>query len=208
MLKKHGGAMKSCSVNQNNMLGPRDFITIGIFNAVGLFLYIAIGLLTISVPVLHLFAVQPLVAIVNGSVFLLLATKVNKKGVFFISGIIQGIVFSLLLGLYATLIIGPLVGFVSDLIWGTSKSKIRLILAYAFFMLGMYFGMVFLFLVFNEWFLSLFKGVALEHKQVAASNTTWLIVMIMILATFIASFLGGLMGSKMLKKHFVKAGMV
>ena len=112
-------------------LNSKDLITIGIFNAVAIVLYISIGILTIPVPFLHIFCVQPLAAILNGTVLLLLVFKVQKKGTFFISGLIQGAVFSLLMGLYASITICPLMGLLADLICGQFKSKFRLITGYS-----------------------------------------------------------------------------
>jgi energy-coupling factor transport system substrate-specific component len=189
-------------------LSSRDLITIGIFNAVSIVLYIVIGIATMPVPLLHILAVQPLAAIVCGAVFLLLATKVQKQGIFLVSGLLYGIIFSILMGLYATLILGPLFGFIADKVCGDYKSSIKMSVGYSVFMLGLYYGQIFFFFFFTDWFLALFEGNALAHKQTVTQVMTGGMLGIMTVVILLTGALGGFIGTKMLKKHFIKAGVV
>lgn len=124
-------------------LNKKDLINIGIFNAVAVALYFAIGVATSGVPVLHVFGVTPIAALISGAIYLLMVMKVKKKGVFLISGIVQGIVFSLMLGLYASIVIIPLLGFIADMICGNFSAKKLLVTAYGIFMVGIYYGQIF-----------------------------------------------------------------
>ncbi|RCX18840.1 energy-coupling factor transport system substrate-specific component [Anaerobacterium chartisolvens] len=188
-------------------LTSKDLITIGIFNAVAIVLYLFVGVITMPVPILHSFASQPIAALLNGAVFMLLAQKTGKRGMFFISGILHGIVFSMLMGLYATLILAPAAGLLADIICGDFKSKWRTVISYTLLMLGLYYGQVFFFFFFTDWFMSFFEGNALAHKQSAAERMTGMVFLVTTAAMLATGIIGGYIGTRVFKKHFEKAGV-
>ena len=84
----------------NNKLNAKDFILIGALTALMWIICMIIStVMSIAGPVTNVFY-PAVVAIPNGIVMMLLLAKVPKKGVFTISGTIQGILFLLVGGFW------------------------------------------------------------------------------------------------------------
>jgi energy-coupling factor transport system substrate-specific component len=56
--------------------------------------------------------------------------------------------------------------------------------------------------------LTLKNGISQEYVDGLIKMTEWPMLTVIIIAGFVGGFLGGLLGLKILKKHFVKAGLV
>ena len=83
------------------------------------------------------------------------------------------------------------------------------LLGYAFFSLGMV-GSPLPIWLFREDFSNQMVTQGMPADYVATMNAVtpnWLLV-VMIIATFLLAFVGGLIGKAILKKHFEKAGMI
>ena len=71
--------------NCNNKLNGRDFITIGIFNAIGIVIYMAASF-AMATTIIGGFIASGVSFMIAATVYILMAVKVKKKGVFTISG--------------------------------------------------------------------------------------------------------------------------
>ena len=68
-----------------NKLNGRDFITIGIFNAIGIVIYMAVAF-AMATTVIGGFISSGVSFMIAATVYILMAVKLKKKGVFTISG--------------------------------------------------------------------------------------------------------------------------
>ena len=192
----------------DNKLNGKDFILIGVLTALMWVICMVISTaMSIAGPVTNVFY-PAIVAIPNGIVMMLLA-KVPKKGVFTICGTIQGILFLLVGGFWlipVALIVG---GAICDfLVMGKKQVSMRsMMIAYTIFSGIFAFGAI----VGPMRFLQSAFGGAMEKNNIAQSYIDGMISItsgIMPLVIVAAGLLGGFIGQKALKKHFIKAGLV
>lgn len=192
----------------DNKLNGKDFILIGVLTALMWVICMVISTaMSIAGPVTNVFY-PAIVAIPNGIVMMLLA-KVPKKGVFTICGTIQGILFLLVGGFWlipVALIVG---GAICDfLVMGKKQVSMRsMMIAYTIFSGIFAFGAIVGPMRFLQ---SAFVG-AMEKNNIAQSYIDGMISItsgIMPLVIVAAGLLGGFIGQKALKKHFIKAGLV
>ena len=193
-------------------LNAKDFILIGILTALMWFICMLIsGLMSFAGPVTNVFY-PSVVPIVNGIVMMLLLAKVPKKGVFTISGVIQAILF-LLVGAFWFIPIAVVVGsLLCDFLF-MSREEITLKSMTAAYTLycGIYaFGAI----CPIKFLQGAFVG-AMEKNNVAQAYIDGMLAVTsipMLLVIVVGGLLGGLLGSligqKLLKKHFIKAGLV
>ena len=194
-------------------LNAKDFILIGVLTALMWIICMVIStVMSIAGPVTNVFY-PAVVAIPNGIVMMLLLAKVPKKGVFTISGTIQGILFLLVGGFWlipVALIIG---GLICDfLIIGSREISMKsMIISYTIFSGIFAFGAIVGPMSFLQ---SAFIG-AMEKNNIAQEYidgmikiTSGFMPVFIVAAGLIGGLLGGYVGQKTLKKHFIKAGLV
>ncbi|MDR0663128.1 MAG: MptD family putative ECF transporter S component [Spirochaetaceae bacterium] len=80
-------ARKTSPTKKGNRLGSKDVISIGIFTAVYLVIYTILGVTIGMVPVIGVFLFSIMSNLFSGSVFMLMAVKARKTGVFLIAGL-------------------------------------------------------------------------------------------------------------------------
>ncbi len=197
---------------KNTKLAGKDLILIGALTAVMFIIYMAISIVMSLVgPVTNVFY-PPVVSIVNGIVMMLLLAKVPKFGVLSIAGTIQGLL-SFLVGAFWTVGTGLIVGaLIADfLIIGFKEiSTKKMIAAYTVFSGIFTFGAIAPMNLLRDAFMetTLRNGLSQEYVDGLIKMTQWPMLTVIIIAGFIGGFIGGLLGLKILKKHFVKAGLV
>lgn len=124
----------SCDSNTENLLeefyenklNGRDFITIGIFNAIGIVIYMAVAF-AMATTVIGGFIASGVSFMVAATVYILMALKVKKKGVFTISGTLLGLI-ALSGGHLPHAVFAVIGGIICDLIIGNYESKGRMII--------------------------------------------------------------------------------
>lgn len=197
---------------KNKKLVGKDLILIGALTAVMFVIYMIVSIaMSFAGPVTNVFY-PPVVSIFNGIVMMLLLAKVPKLGALSIAGTIQGLL-SFLLGAFWTVGTGLIVGAIlaDFLIIGFKDiSTKKMIAAYSVFSGFFTFGAIAPMNIFRESYmaLTLKNGISQEYVDGLIKMTEWPMLTVIIIAGFIGGFLGGLLGLKILKKHFVKAGLV
>lgn len=187
----------------------KDLVTIGIFTAL-FFVFQLIGSLPFA-PNPALTFYQPFgIALLCGPAFLLMVAKVPKRGTIAILGIINGIVW-FVLGMHWAMDLGYVVmGIVADIVAGTKKYKsIKMnILSYDLFCIGPAGVFVAYFADPAAWASTMLnKGVSQEYiNTMTASAPTGMLPVILIVTMVIAT-ISGIVGRKLLKKQFEKAGI-
>lgn len=190
-------------------LTVRDLVTIGIFTAVYVVVFLVGGMVFAPNPVITFY--MPIgCALVCGPIFLLLVARVPKHGPIIILGLLIGLLM-FATGMHWMMNTAYIVlGIVADLVAGVGKFKsIKLnILAYIIFALPPVGSYVMFFLDKAVWAKSIMAG-GTEQSYVdtmIASGPNWLLPVI-IVGTIIAALLSGLLGRVLLKKQFEKAGI-
>lgn len=194
-------------MNKTNALNGRDLMNIGIFGAiyfVVLFVVAMLGIIPVFLPLLSVF-----VPIVGGIPFMLFLTKVKKPGMIFIMGIIMGLLMLLTgMGVWP-LVTGAIASLIAEVVLrsGNYRSAHHAILAYGCFSLWIFGNYMPLFLNSAEYFVQRASLGQAYADAVSQLMPNWMAIVLLI-ACFICGIVGGLLGQKVLKKHFEKAGLV
>lgn len=192
---------------KSEKLKGKDLINVGIFTAIYFVIVFAVamlGYMPIFMPLLCVF-----VPIVGGIPFMLFLTKVKKFGMILIMSIIMGILM-LLTGMgYYSIIVGAISGLIAELIYksGNYKSSSKAILTSGVFSIWCWGNFIPLFTNIEKYF-STRQDFGQEYiDTLTRLMPTWMCPVLLI-TTFLCGLIGGVVGKALLKKHFVKAGIV
>lgn len=193
-------------------LNAKDFILTGVLTAVMWLICMIIStVMSLLGPVTNVFY-PPVVAIPNGIVMMLLLAKVPKKGVLTICGVIQGVLF-LVVGAFWFIPISLVAGGVICDFLVMSREEISMksmMAAYAVFSGIFTFGAIGPIKFLQSAFVAATEknGIGQEYIDGLIRMTSVPMLAVIIAAGVICGLIGGLVGQKMLRKHFIKAGLV
>ncbi len=197
-------------MNEKKLL-TKDYISMGIFSLIYTVVAFVIGGIAQMTPIT--FPFMPLiVALFTGTVFMLYVYKIPKRGSVTILGIIAAIIL-FLTGMFWTMsLFFVIFGFIADLICASGKFRSfkKNLIAYCVLSLspiGAYVPMVLMPKQFAE-FMSKKGNVAAFSDIINKISVTYWIIPAMIVGTTICAIIGGLIGKKLLAKHFKRAGIV
>ncbi|MDO5718416.1 MAG: MptD family putative ECF transporter S component [Tissierellia bacterium] len=192
----------------SNNLEIKDLITIGIFSVIYIFIIFVVGMLG-TIPILFLFY-PAFIALVAGIVIMLFMAKVPKKWALFILATIPAILFVIFGHTYFLLIHAILFNLIAEFIFrkGEFKSFKHNAIAYAFMSLSGLGGPMQMLFVRDKYFEILSQAASEEYILLVERLITYPNMLIMYLLTFVAAIAGAFIGKKILKKHFVKAGII
>ena len=199
-------------MNATNKLTIPDLITIGVFTAL---YFVLVTIATFGsaflFPGFNNVVLPAFCALISGCVYMLLAAKLQKFGGISVMGIVMGLFF-MTSGHFIISFAGNIVmGIVADLVakMGNYKSKKGLLASYVLFSYGL-FGPVI-----PMWFM---KDAYVANLEARGKDATYIAELfaninmgtfvLAVVLTLICALLGGLFGQKIIKKHFVKAGIV
>ena len=193
----------------NEKLRAKDLINAGLFTVLyfvlGCCVAIPIGFVPIFLPVLG-----ALWTLITGIPFMLFAVRAKKFGMVTIMAVLSGLLMGFTgMGFWGVLT-GAVFGLLGDLIMksGNYASVKKTILGYGVFslwMVGTYIPMYFMAEQARADFVA---GFGQEYAdKVMAVMPMWSFILV-IAGIFLCALLGGLIGKAILKKHFVKAGIV
>lgn len=187
-----------------NKLTSKNLIAIGIYNAVFFALVLIIGMIVGIVPVFYLFF-YAIGSIALGPVYMLIIRRSPKKGTIVISGIIQGLIWTLM-GLWHMVIFTTIGGILAEIIAniGQYRKKFYMVLSFVVFILGFYgtsFGVI---IFFSDYYIKLSKelGGKADYITSIVNLVHGPMGVIAFIATIIGAVIGGVFGIKLLKKHF------
>lgn len=194
-----------------NKLQSRDFISIGVFTLIYAAVTFVVGGVSQMTPVT--FPLMPAaVALFTGPIFMLYTAKTPKRGALTIMGVIIGIL-SFASGMFWMMAVFYAVfGVLADLICASGKVKSfkRNLLGYCVFALSSMGGHVPM-AILPEQFdafmaekgdFSAFSGV------IDAIGANWWALPLMAAITVLCAVISGMIGRKLLRKHFERAGIV
>ncbi|MDO4333081.1 MAG: MptD family putative ECF transporter S component [Eubacteriales bacterium] len=186
-------------------LTTKDLITAGAFGAIYLVLLTVLSSVLTIVPVL--FLATPLIAgVILGTVYMLYATKVPRTGAILVLAVLVGLITSM--ATIYPLIFAVVWGIIAEIITVRKHNSAGALAAsYCVFNLtsmGPFFALVLAKDAFLE-SCSAYYG-AEYVATLDALTPSWIVVVLIALA-LAGGLLGGLFGRRVLKKHFVKAGI-
>lgn len=196
---------------KKDKLNVSDLISIGVYTAI---YFILVAIATFASALLPGFSnafLPALAALISGAVYMLMVSKVQKFGAISIMGIVMGIFFFVsghfILSFAANIICGILADYVASI--GKYKFKKWILISYVIFSYGITGPILPLWFMKDSYVASLeARGKSVEYisKVFNFINTgSFFLCMVSIL---ICALVGGIFGMKMVKKHFVKAGIV
>lgn len=195
-------------MKQKNRLTAKDLINVGIYTAIYLVIFFVVGMLN-AIPVLYPF-LYILIPLISGIPFMLFLTKTNKFGMVTIMSVICGI-FWFLTGYTWTAVVGYVVfGLLADLVLraGNYKSFRISVIGYWFFSCGMIGCQAPMWVMADTYMSGIKEAMGEQYaSELAYYMPSWMgIAAIGII--FVGALVGALLGHKMLKKHFERAGIV
>ena len=199
-------------MKHTNKLTVPDLISTGVFTVL-YFVLVAVATFSSVVifPGFNNVVLPAFCALISGSVYMLLVAKVQKFGAISIMGIVMGLFFMtsghFIVSFAANIVMGIVADFVAKA--GDYKSKKGILASYVLFSYGL-FGPVL-----PMWFMKDAYVANLEARGKDASyiselfaNMNHATFAIAVIATLVCALIGGRFGQRMIKKHFVKAGIV
>lgn len=187
---------------------PKDLITVGIFTAIMFVICMAVaclGYIPIFIPLLSV-----LIPLVSGIPFMLFLTKVKKFGMVLIMSVLIGLIDGLMgMGVWV-IATAPICGILAELIFrsGEYKSAGKSILGYGVFSMWVIGNYIPIVVTRDNYFSMLVSGYGQEYAETLMGYIPNWSIAPLLAASFVAGIFGGLLGKLLLKKHFVRAGIV
>lgn len=184
----------------------KDLINIGIFSAIYFVILFAIamlGMIPIFLPLLSV-----IVPILGGIPFMLFLTRVKKFGMIWIISIIMGVLMLLTGMSWPPLAVSVFSGLLAELIYksGNYKSAAKAVISNGVFSLWVAANYLPLFIAADKYWATRQNFGQDYIDAVTKLMPTWMCP-VLFLAAFVCSVIGGLLGKKMMNKHFEKAGI-
>ena len=199
-------------MNQSKKLTIPDLISIGVFTAI-YFVLVTIATFgsALLIPGFSTILLPAIVALISGSVYMLMVAKLQKFGGITTFGVVMGLFF-FVSGHFALSFVANIVcGVVADFIAKASdyKSKKGILLSYVVFSYGLTGPILPLWFMKDAYVAQLIaKGKDSVYIDSLFSNINMGTFAICMISILVLAVIGGVFGQKMLKKHFVKAGIV
>ncbi len=198
------------SKETSNRLNGKDLMNVGIFTAVFLVIEIIVACVLGVFPMGFLL-ISVVEAIILGIPMMLYFIRVKKFGMILITVVINGVIM-ILTGMGPdALRYGFFIGLLCELImyWGKYKSAFKAILAYAVFGLIAVTNYIHWLYASEEWLEGQRSnyGDAFVEGVSGAFSAGW-VFPILCVVTVVAGLIGGFFGKAVLKKHFVKSGLI
>lgn len=195
-------------MEEKNKLTGKDLINVGIYTAMTLAIFFVFGLLT-ALPFLYPFLlfIWPLVC---GVPMMLYYTKIKKFGMLTITGIICGVFFFLIGYTWIGFIGWVLGGILADLVlkMGNRQSFKTTLLSYGCFSLGIMGCPANLWLAGQSYWDNIRSSMGDQFTETLKAVMPFWMLYAGFVILFVGGICGGLLGRKMLKKHFERAGIV
>lgn len=190
-----------------NKLKIKDLVIIGVFAVVYFAVMFGVGMIGI-IPIL--FLIYPtLLGIVSGTIILLFMAKVQKPWGLFILGILSPLFMFVMGHTYVLLIHGIAVMLIAEFIrrrGGYSSFKYNMI-SFAIFNTWIC-GSLMQMLWAREKYIELSMMMGVEYVEAIKELITYPNMMLVYAGAIIGGIIGGIIGKALLKKHFLKAGIV
>ena len=198
-------------MTQTKKLTVPDLITIGVFSALYFVLVTVATFACALLPGVGNILLPAAAALICGSVYMLLAAKLQKFGGITIMGLVMGLFFFVSGHFVLSFMANIVCGIAADLVAAAGKfrSKKLLLASYVVFCYGLTGPILPL------WFMkdAYIANLTARGKDATYINTLFAPInsgsfVVSMVAILVCALLGGWFGQRMMKKHFEKAGIV
>lgn len=198
--------------SKRTALLTKDYILIGVFTVL---IYIVNAIVGMALTPLIGLTAMPLIAGIclffSSVVYLIMAMKVGKRGVLFLFAMVTGLFYTLM-GvpfMLAFMAVAGLLGELSLLGGGQAvyRSFLRQSIAFSIYGTVYGFGSFAMVYIYGSAALKdMFAPKTLEVMTYFSQSASWMLGSLVF--TFVLTWLGCLFGRSLLRKHFVKSGMI
>ena len=199
-------------MNKTNKLTVPDLISIGVFTALYFVLVTIATFASVAIfPGFNNVVLPAFCALISGCVYTLLVVKLQKFGGISVMGIVMGLFFMIsghfIISFAANIVMGIVADCVAKV--GKYKSKKWIILSYVIFSYGLFGPVIPMWFMKDAYVANLVaRGKDAVYIAELFANINMVTFVLAVVATLICALVGGWFGMKMIKKHFVKAGIV
>ena len=199
-------------MNKTNKLTVPDLIIIGVFTALYFVLVTIATFASVAIfPGFNNVVLPAFCALISGCVYTLLVVKLQKFGGISVMGIVMGLFFMIsghfIISFAANIVMGIVADCVAKV--GKYKSKKWIILSYVLFSYGLFGPVIPMWFMKDAYVANLVaRGKDAVYIAELFANINMVTFVLAVVATLICALVGGWFGMKMIKKHFVKAGIV
>lgn len=191
-------------------LSVKDLVLVGVLGAAAAVVCMVIGIVCGLSPITNPFY-PVLAAIPNGIIYMLMLAKVPKRGVFTISGVVYSLIFLVMGTFWFTVLCFFVSCVVADVVmWGNPRSPKRMLASYAVSVAGLSFGYSGAIVLLRDAFNATMQrnGIPAEYSATLNSFISDPMLLVMVVVGVVLALTGGLIGRKVMRKHFVRAGLV
>ena len=192
----------------DHSLKPKDLITVGVFTAMYFVVFFGFGMLGLFGPAVHAVGIV-LGSLANGIVFALYVTRIRKPGMIFLTGIISSLLMVLTGHAWTTLVTAAVFSILAEIVLarGRYRSARASALAYGVFSLWVAGPILPLYYQHDAYIADIGKKMGDGYARAWETLFSPAFLLGLLVVVFVSSFLGGRLGQKMLRKHFVRAGI-
>ena len=192
----------------DHSLKPKDLITVGVFTAMYFVVFFGFGMLGLFGPAVHAIGIV-LGSLANGIVFALYITRIRKPGMIFLTGIISSLLMVLTGHAWTTLVTAAVFSILAEIVLarGRYRSARASALAYGVFSLWVAGPILPLYYQHDAYIADIGKKMGDGYARAWETLFSPAFLLGLLAVVFVSSFLGGRLGQKMLRKHFMRAGI-
>lgn len=201
-------AAASPAPSADHSLKPKDLITVGVFTAMYFVVFFGFGMLGLFGPAVHAVGIV-LGSLANGIVFALYITRIRKPGMIFLTGIISSLLMVLTGHAWTTLVTAAVFSILAEIVLarGRYRSARASALAYGVFSLWVAGPILPLYYQHDTYIADIGKKMGDGYARAWETLFSPAFLLGLLAVVFVSSFLGGRLGQKMLRKHFMRAGI-
>lgn len=198
--------VKKRRTKNNEKMNVRDYITAAIMYVLMFLVYAGVGA-PIGMTVAGSLFVFAACAVVWGTIFILLFTKVNKKGVVLLFGLIWAAM--QLMSFWGVAIVIAIGAVIAELLWDKLDRRkfSTMLLCFTVQVIFLYLGMTLPLIIMKDMYLAAVSAYADLYSTVF-DMLIGPMFFVGLAATVVGCIVGAFLGKLLLKKHFAKAGIV
>ena len=198
--------VKKRRTKNNEKMNVRDYITAAIMYVLMFLVYAGVGA-PIGMTVAGSLFVFAACAVVWGTIFILLFTKVNKKGVVLLFGLIWAAM--QLMSFWGVAIVIAIGAVIAELLWDKLDRRkfSTMLLCFTVQVIFLYLGMTLPLIFMKDMYLAAVSAYADLYSTVF-DMLIGPMFFVVLAATVVGCIVGAFLGKLLLKKHFEKAGIV
>lgn len=194
----------------SSKLSVKDLVLVGVLGAVAGAICMVIGLLCGMSPITN--PLYPIIAAIpNGIVYMLMLAKVPKRGVFTVAGVVYSVLFLVMGTFWFVVLCFMVMSVVADAImWGDPRSFGRMAAGYAATVAGLSFGYGGAIVLMRDTFNAVMarNGIPAEYSGALNAFISDPMLAVLTAVGILAAIAGAFIGRRILRKHFVRAGLV